>query len=417
MSRTSFSIAGLAALALSGSLVLAAPTAYAGSCDPLPSDDIVTTIVHPAVVRTVPASTHTEWVWERDLVIEESEFAKLVAAASLDVDWTREVPGPVEYRFARTVIDRPAVPAVPGTPELGHPETVVVTPAVLETEDEYLHETTGKLRWERSDWGAQHGQGKGWSKTGATREVETSPAVTQQRWVVDVPATPAQPGLPELSHVEEAWSSTSPGADWTATGDERRGPGGVETRTTDGAAPSGDGWREVARRETAPVVETVWAATAPEGYLPTGSSRVAAVTQELTATTSAAAPEGEGWAALAGSEVVVTDVAAYEELLSEQWIELLLSPPRVPEGCEGPRDEVESPEIESPEIEPPATEEVASVNPAMVLAQVSGQGAPAVAPTVLPNTGGTSGWMAPAGLASVLAGAAIALRGRRRGVR
>jgi len=430
MSRISFSTAGLATLAIAGALTLSAPAAYAdeATC----GNDVVTTIVTPAVIRAVDAVTHSEWLWERDVTITEAEFTKLLTAATVEVDWTRDVAGPAEYRFTRTVVDQVAVPAVPGTPESGHVETVVVTPAVLGTEDEYQHETTGALRWERSDWGAQNGQGKGWKKTGSSREVETTPAVTAQQWLVDAPAVPGVPAVPEQSHVDEAWALTSPGDDWTPAGESRPGTNVVENATTAGEAPDGAGWRETARRESVAVLDTVWAGAAPEGYLPTGVARVASVVHEVTSETSAEAPEGDGWAQVDGSEVVITDAEAYDEVITPELTEILLSPPCEDPEPTDPTDPNEPTEQVEPTepivtVEPPADEEAPDETPQedgvqeesveVAAVQDLGQAAPTQVASVLPNTGGPHAWLTPAGLLSLLAGAVVALGARRRAQR
>lgn len=413
MSRTSFSTAGLATLAIAGALTLSAPAAYAeeATC----GSDVTTTIVTPAVIRTVDAVTHLEWLWERDVEVTEQEFSAVLDEAWVEIDWTREVAGPAELRFTRSVVDQAAVPAVPGIPEEGHYETVVVTPAVVESQDEYRHETTGNVRWERSDWGAQNGQGKGWKKTGATREVETAPAVTAQQWVVDVPAVPEVPAIPEQAHVEEAWASSSPGDGWAPTGESRPGVNVVENVTTAGGSPDGAGWRETARRGAVAVLDTVWAAAAPEGYTPTGAERVASVVHEVTSETSAVAPAGEGWTQVAGSEVVVVDVPAYDEVVTPELTQILLSPP-CDETVEPPVDVVEPP---VDVVEPPAgtgePSEPEGASVAVAGPQVDAQAAPAEVATVLPDTGnGLLGWMTPAGLLGVLAGAAVAVGARRR---
>lgn len=412
MSRISFSTAGLATLAIAGAMTLSAPAAYAdeATC----GTDVTTTIVTPAVIRTVDAVTHLEWLWERDVVVTEREFTRILEAALVEVDWTRAVAGPVELRFTRTVVDQEGRAAVPGVAEVGHHETVVVTPAVVEVEDEYQHQTTGARRWERSDWGAQNGQGKGWVKTGVTREVETAAAVTEERWVVDVPAVPGTPAIPEQSHVDEAWALSSPGDDWAPTGESRPGADVVEYAITAGETPDGAGWRETARRESVAVIDTVWAGAAPEGYTPTGAARVASVVHEVTSETSAVAPAGEGWTQVAGSEVVITDVASYDEVVTPEVTQILLSPPC---GDDEPPVDVAEPPVDA--VEPPAGIVEPSV-PEGTSVAVAGpivgvQAAPAEVATVLPDTGnGLLGWMTPTGLLSVLAGAVVALGARRR---
>ena len=294
---TRFLARGLAVLAVSSAVSLAAPAAYA---DPGPSvacgqpevAAVFGSVAHDPVYRHVPAVSHDEWRWRRDVTTDENEYAKVIS------------PETTEYLWSHTVIDHPAVPAVPGTPEEGHVETVVVTPAVTVTLFEYVQRQTGRLRWERDGWNGEKGDrdhGQGWTKTGNTRD-EVTPAVTETHWVVDHPAVPAMPAIDAVTHEETAWSQSLPGDAWAGPLDHRTVPA---------------------------VVDKVWALTAPDGYTATGASRVHVVTEE-TDETSATAPEGDGWAPIEESHVVVVDVPEHDELLGQGYIEQVLLSPAVP---------------------------------------------------------------------------------------
>jgi hypothetical protein len=398
MTRNRFLTGSLASIAVASAVTLAAPAAHAADRDcGLPAVDAVyTSVVHAPVFRTVPAQSHQEWRWERAVDDYSYEFTKLISPAGVETDWTREVAGPLEYLYTRTVVDSPAVPAVPGTPEVGHFDTVVTTPAVVTTEWEYQHENTGNLRWADENWGAQNGQGNGWKKTGNTRQTEVTPAVTTQVWVVDAPATPGTPALPAVTHDESIWALTSPGADWTGPADSRPGASTTEDETTAGDAPAGNGWSLVATRVIDAVYDTVWAASAPDGYDPTGASQVTGSHQELTDGTSVTAP-GPGWSAVTGSEISVVDVPATEELVSDGYTEQVLVSPALP--------------ATDPCVEPPTG--TAGGPQAAPAPQVSSP-----VSTVLPDTGNdVPPWMAPTGLAAMLAGIAMIRFGRRAGAR
>jgi hypothetical protein len=402
MTRTRFLTGSLASIAVASAFTLAAPAADAADrgCGQPAVDAVYSTVVHDPVFRTVPAQTHAEWLWQRDVDDVSYEFTKLVSPAGVETDWTRQVPGATEYLFTRTVTDVAGVPAVPGTPEVGHFDTVVTTPAVVETQWEYQHQVTGKTRWESEDWGAQNGQGNGWAKTGNTQQVEITPAVTTQVWVVDAPATPGTPEVPAVTHDESVWAQSSPGADWAGPADSRPGASSTENETTDGDAPAGSGWSLVATRLIAAVYDTVWAATAPDGYDPTGASEVTGSHQELTDATSATAPAGDGWSPVDGSEITVTDVPGSEEKVSDGYTEQVLVSPALPatDPCVDPPSEDPTPTTDGPQAAPAAeTSPVA---------------------TVLPNTGnGVPPWMAPTGFAAMLAGIAVIRLSRRPGVR
>lgn len=391
MTRPRFLTGGLATLAVASAFTLSTPAAHAeGSTQPCGQPAVpavYTSVVHDPVFRTVAAITHDEWRWQRDVPSTEYEYAKVVTPARDEADWSRTIPGAVEYLFTRTVVDQPAVPSTPAVPEVGHYDTVVVTPAVTVLQDEYQHQVTGKLRWESPDWGAQNGNGDGWVKTGNTRQLEITPAVTQQVWVVDVPGVPATPGTPAVTHDETQWASSLPAGDgWTGPIDTRTDDPTTETVTTDGSTPSGDGWILVATRHFDAVIDTVWGSVAPDGYTPTGAERPGGTTHEETSVTSAAAPDGDGWASIEGSQVTVTDAPATQVLVTPGSVDQVLVTPARPGTAP-------CPVVAAPQAAPAA--------------QAS------VAPTRLPNTGGVPGWMAPSGLAAILAGAAL-IRGARR---
>jgi hypothetical protein len=137
--KTRFLTGGLASLAVASAVTMAAPSAYAEHgvsrpCGQAAVPAVFVTVAHDPVIRLVPAVTHDEWRWQRDVTTYEYEFSR----TSSDV---------TEYLWSHKVVDQPAVPAVPGTAEQGHYETVVVTPAVTETLFEYVQQQSGKTRW------------------------------------------------------------------------------------------------------------------------------------------------------------------------------------------------------------------------------------------------------------------------------
>lgn len=397
MNRTRFLTGSLASIAVASAITLAAPAANAADrgCGQPAVDAVYNSVVHAPVVRTIPAQTHAEWLWQRDVNDLSFEYTKLVSPAGVETDWTRQVAGPTEYLFNRTVVDTPGVPAVPGTPEVGHFDTVVTTPAVVDTEWEYQHQVTGNTRWESETWGAQNGQGNGWVKTGSTRQTVVTPAVTTQVWVVDAPATPGTPAVPAVTHDESAWAQSSPGADWTGPADSRPGASSTEDRTTDGTTPDGDGWNLVATRVVDAVYDTVWASSQPDGYDPTGASEITGSHHELTDATTAAAPAGDGWTQVADSEVTVVDVPASDETVTDGYTEQVLVSAAQPatDPCVDPPADNPSDATDGPQAAPAAENSHA---------------------TVLPNTGnGVAPWMAPTGLGAMLAGIAVIRLSRR----
>src|SRR5689334_12525138 len=112
MTRTRFLTGTLASIAVASAVTLAAPSANAAGladrgCGQPAVDAVYSTVVHDPVFRTVPAQTHTEWLWQRDVADYSYEYTKLISPAGVLNDWTRQVAGPTEYLFTRTVTDSP----------------------------------------------------------------------------------------------------------------------------------------------------------------------------------------------------------------------------------------------------------------------------------------------------------------------
>jgi hypothetical protein len=442
MSRTThFVSSGLATLAVASVFTLAGAPAHATDlpCGTPGSPAVFQTIDHPAVYGTTPAITHEEWLWQRDVDHYEYLFTRVLSPAGVQNDWTRLVPGPTLNEYTRTVVDSPAVPAVPGTPAVGHWITVVITPAVTTELDEYIQHETGKTRWESPDWGAQNGNG--WTKTGNTEQSTVSPAVTGQQWVVDVPATAGTPAEPAVTHVETTWALSSPGADWTGPIATQPGTPTTETATTNGDAPAGVGWALVATREIPAVIDSVWTTEAPAGYTATGDQRVASVDHQVTPATSATAPAGDGWTTVDASEVTVIDVPAAQVLETAAWTENVLVTPAVPatDPCpttdptsdpagtgttDAPTTPTDGTDVSAPggsgaiiDAGGPVVVPQGSTVAAPVVHGPAAQAAAAPQATVLPNTGGVPSWMLPAAFASLLSGVGMIRLGRRGSVR
>src|SRR3954451_17695681 len=135
------------------------------------------------------------------------------------------------------------------------------------------------LSWHEDGWNGEKDDvdhGKGWVKTGATDVRILAPAVTEDHWVVDQEAVPGTPAVEAVSHVEQNWAVEPGGGDWT----------------------------KVDTREVPAVVDTVWADSAPDGYLPTGASTSTTTTVQ-TDDVSPTAPDGDGWLRMPGSVVQV----------------------------------------------------------------------------------------------------------------
>ncbi|RNM13712.1 hypothetical protein [Nocardioides pocheonensis] len=427
--QTRFLTGSLASLAIASAVTLAAPSAYAADAPARPCGQpavpaVYVTVTSDPEVRIIPAITHDEWRWERQVPVLAHEYVKVLHAAYTETDWSRDVAGTTEYRWTRTVIDRAAVPAVPGTPEVGHWETVVVTPAVTRTLVEYQQQQTGALRWEPEGWNGEKGdddKGQGWVRTGRTTEEVVTPAVTDQHWVVDQAATDGTPAVTELSHVEYTWAAASPGTGWTATGDSHTVGGGTETTTTtDDAQPSGAGWTVVATRSFPAVVDTQWALEAPDGYTDTGNVQVDHLTTEETDGTAATPPAGDGWSQVPDSLVVVVDQPATTELVgSGSTEEVLVSPaldatPPCPQAA--PADGGSS-SADAPQIQVAAAVSGAHSGTAHHAAHAS-TSASAASATVLPETGNpVSPWLLTTGLGALLTGGVLVRAGRRRHAR
>jgi hypothetical protein len=418
--RTRYLTGSLATMAVASAITLTAPTAFAADAPKRPCGLAATpaafiSVIHEPVLREVPAVTHQEWRWERTVTIHELEYATVLSAATTETDWTREVPGVTEQLWSRTVIDQAAVPAVPGTVEQGHHETVVVTPAVTVTQFEYVQHQTGNTRWREDGWNAANDPDQGWYKTGNTRVQVLTPAVTEQRWVVDQPAVPGTPAVPEVSHTETTWAASSPGAAWAGPLDSRTVGGGTESTTTAGnETPAGAGWVQQAVRQIPAVLDTVWALVAPAGYTATGESRVHSVSTEETEATSPDAPAGQGWTRIGESEVVVVDQPADTETISEGWTETVQVSPALDATAPCPT----APEAATAGAAGPLSDSTAAV----AAAQTGNAGdastavaAAAAGTTVLPATGNpASPILLATAIGTLVAGGALVRIGRRR---
>lgn len=246
-------------------IILAGPANAAASCGTPAVAAVFETVSHPgqpAVLEeshTELGTTRSETVgpWEgtgnEGQLTGETTFHEAVTvverywshttpgtpATTEDSGWVLSAPTGQGWVLdeQRTVIDVPAVPAVPPTPEVGHFETVIVTPAVTVTEYGFVH-TNGRTRWETDpSWNADtNPTSNGWTSTGTTRETVTTPAVTEQRWVVDQAATPGADEVPAVTHTvyryertvaatdpvtSYQWSVQTPGAGWADTGETR----------------------------------------------------------------------------------------------------------------------------------------------------------------------------------------------------
>lgn len=418
MTRSTRYLTGsLATMAVASAMTLTAPSASAAEVPDRPCGlaavpASVISVIHEPVLREIPAVTHLEWRWERTVTSHELEYAKVLSPATTETDWTRDVPGVTEHLWSRTVVDQAAVPAIPGIPEQGHHETVVVTPAVTVTLFEYVQHQTGNTRWEQDGWNATNNPHQGWYKSGNTRVEVITPAVTAQRWVVDQPAVPGTPAVPEVSHTETVWAATSPGAAWTGPLDSRTDGGGTESTTTTGdEAPAGAGWVEQAVRQIPAVLDTVWALDAPAGYTPTGASRVHEVTTEQTEATSAEAPAGEGWSRITESVVEVVDEPAGTETVSDGWTEIVQVSPALDATAPCPAAPGEpTTVVAGPRDEGSTAGSGAGSGPAS-----SAEAAPAAGATVLPATGNpASPILLATAFGTLLAGGALVRIGRRR---
>ena len=418
-----FLAGGLASIAVASGVTLAGPSAYAAdgadgadrACGQPAVPAVFVTVITEPVSRVIPAVTHEEWLWQHDVATMEHEYSRVVTPAQTVTDWVR--PGTVEQLWSLKVVDRPAADAVPATEEQGHYATAVVTPAVTVTQFEYVQQQTGHTRWEDAGWNAEKADGdngKGWTRTGATREDVVTEAVTQQVWVVDQAATPGTPAVTEISHLVHQWSASSPGDDWSGPLDTRV-VGGGSTSTIGDDVPSGSGWTKNGSHEVPAVVDTLWADDAPVGYDATGASRVKGTIVEQTSDHSAAGP-GDDWTQVSGSRVLVVDQPETTEVTPGTTRQDQISPelPATP-ACSAV----------APVAVDPATSAVAaaeatghSVVQGAHAAHHQGSNtsaAAAGAATVLPEAGNpVSPLLLTAGLGALLAGGVLVGVGRRR---
>ena len=379
--KTRFLTGCLATLAVASAVTLAAPPAGAAALSDVPCGQaaapaVYQTLEQEPVLRQVPPVTHDAWLWQRDVTSTSYEFSRVVRAAY------------TEYLWAHKVVTRPAVAEVPGTPAKGHVETTIVSPAVTVTWYEYEQQNTHMLSWHEDGWNGEKDDvdhGKGWFKTGITEVEVLTPAVTEDHWVVDQAAVPGTPAVEEVSHVEHTWSAEAGGDDWTQV-DERTVPA---------------------------VVETVWADSAPDGYLPTGASS-STTTAVQTDDVSATAPDGEGWSRVPGSLAQVVDEPATTQLVGGSTEQVLVFP-ATPAGEPCPAS---APALAGTSAMSPASAPAGAVTHAGVkhaVDAVSDASSQSTNDEVLPETGNpVSALLLVTGLGAVVAGGVLVRGARRR---
>jgi hypothetical protein len=396
MTSTARILAGsIATLAVASGVSLIAPSAYADAparpCGQPAVPAVFATVVHEPEVRQVPAVTHDEWRWERQLSTWLHEYTKVVSPAVTTSTWTRVLPALEELQWSRTVVTQEARDAVPATPEVGEWQPVDGVPTSAQVQYEYVQQQTDKTRWEVPGWNAEKSDGDkglGWTSTGNARQ-----------WVVTQAAVPGSDAVPEISHVELTWSATSPGTEWTQTGATREIAGDTETATTPGTMPSGAGWT-LSSTDTVPaVVDTRWAQQAPDGYAETGSDPKEQLSTEYTDATSATSPQGDGWSKIDDSVVTVVDHEATTELVGGGTEDVLIRP-ALPAtaacAAERPTTHVAGPKATAA---PAAVSAAAAADPAAILPQTGNP----VSPLVLTT-----------GIGALLVGGAL-VRASRRG--
>jgi hypothetical protein len=399
-STTRILTGSLATLAVASGVSLVAPAAYADAparpCGQPAVAAVFATVVHEAEVRPVPAVTHEEWRWERQVSTVLHEYATVVTPAVVTRTWTRALSDLVELQWSRTVVTQEAHDAVPATPEVGEWRVVDGVPTGSRVEYEYVQQQTNRTRWEAAGWNAEKSdvdKGQGWTRTGNARE-----------WVVTQAATPGSAAVPEISHVDYTWAASSPGPEWTQTGaTPRTTPGGTETQTTHGSdTPSGTGWT-LAHTDTVPAaVRTVWAEQAPDGYADTGSDPRTEVTTESTDHTSASAPQGDGWSKVAGSQVTIVDQDATTELVGGDTEDVLVRD-ALPATAACPVTRAPGAEVAGPRASGTHTTSHATA------------AAATTSTTVLPATGNpASPLLLATGIGALLAGGTLVQVGRRR---
>ena len=385
------SLASLAVITMAGPALAAPadPASAAGDvrCGTPAVPAVFETVVHPAtfetvehaaVFRTVPAVTHLEWKWTRTVEVPEHKFQRTVTEQL--VEWKRDA-GVVEYEWTRQVVESAGTPGREAVAEQGHWETRVVTPAVMVTE--YLYVKTrndnpnarNEYWTDNPNWNAEVNEHSlGWKRTDQTRQVEGSPAVTDEVWVVDVAGQEAVEEVPPTYSTQTQWSAQRPsGADWAATGLHKAVISGVEQQLLPlGELPEGDGWYQTgATYEGSAHTENLWAETHPGGdWVATGQQRPGRSTIETTRTHSATAPDA-GWTRLDGSETTVVDEAektvevtpawTEKKMVKAPWAEQVKVADAIPAGPECPTDapavpDVDEPPAELPEVEVPDAE-------------------------------------------------------------
>ncbi|THJ02719.1 hypothetical protein E7Z54_09970, partial [Nocardioides sp.] len=297
------------------------------------------TVHHPAVSRTLPAQTHSEWQWQRAVSTADVEVSRLVVAAARSYSWSRVVEH-LEAEYSRTVIDQAYVPA---SPEQGHLVIEILHPAVIEPRWLYEQDESGNVRWENKPF---RNPGQGWDFIDI-EWFEVRPAEIREVWEVTRAAVSE---TPEVSHVETEWVSLDDGAPagFTATGATRLVGSTVETAwLPEGVEPDGGGWARGAMSGTAAVTEERWIPEGdpvPDGFAPTGAIRDGGSTLETTSVTSPNAPEGHGWEVVPGSEVVVTDVEETVEVETAAWDEQVQVTPGVAATAPCAADPAEEPD-------------------------------------------------------------------------
>jgi hypothetical protein len=404
MSSTTRILTGsLATLAVASGVGLAAPAAYAEAparpCGDPAVAAVFATLVREPVLRQVPAVTHDEWRWERQVSTVVHEYSKVVTPAETTNHWSRTLPDLTELQWSRKVVTQVAQEAVAGTAEVGEWQDVDGAPTSNRVKYEYVQRQTGNTRWEDAGWNGVKDDvdhGLGWTLTGRARQ-----------WVVTAEATPGSDAVPEVSHLEYTWSAASPGAEWTQTGAAPHiTPGGTETTTTHGdATPTGIGWILTGTDTVPAVVDTVWAAEAPESYTATSTDPQEQESTDTTPGTSATAPEGDGWSTVAGSRVTVVDHEATTELVGGGTEQVLVRP-ALPATDACPSVSPGTHHVAGPKASGPTTGNAA--------ATATAAAAHATA-SVLPATGNpASPLLLTTGLGALLAGGALVRVGRRR---
>lgn len=108
MTRRTSPLGAIAASALAAVLtaLTIGPASAAPAADPCGpgsgSPARYAVVVHDPVVIDVPAVTHSEWSWERTIRRTEQEYILVTSPEHEEITWTRSVPGPVQYLWART---------------------------------------------------------------------------------------------------------------------------------------------------------------------------------------------------------------------------------------------------------------------------------------------------------------------------